>query len=160
MIFNFNHFSFRKRYDDQHCHNKPQTGNGARVWMTSCPEEMGWEFWKILKKIQLKFDHGVEKLRSDHAIEDLRLDHAGRQLSFCHWDRELSSLPLSWVFYRCGGGRVFRVPTSEDELRSKTSWDVPNVGGVFSIVWLRKTFKNCVSLLVSNKRRQKLINRS
>ena len=70
MIFNFNHFSliifyrsvclgfelFRLRvqvcsqlqftlvhkgYDNHHCHNKLQTGNGAEVWITSCPEEMG-----------------------------------------------------------------------------------------------------------------------
>ena len=53
---------------------------------------------------KLVSDHGVEKLRSDQAVEDLRLDHAGRQLSFCHWGRELSSLPLSWVFYRCSSG--------------------------------------------------------
>ena len=31
----------RKEYDNHHCHNKPQTGNEAGVWMTSCPEEMG-----------------------------------------------------------------------------------------------------------------------
>ena len=30
----------RKGYDNHHCHNKPQTGNGVGVWMTSCPEEM------------------------------------------------------------------------------------------------------------------------
>ena len=29
-----------KGYDNHHCHNKPQTGNEAGVWMTSCPEEM------------------------------------------------------------------------------------------------------------------------
>ena len=31
----------RKGYDNHHCHNKPQTGNGTGVWMTKCPEEMG-----------------------------------------------------------------------------------------------------------------------
>ena len=31
----------RKGYDNHHCHNKPQTGNRAGVWMTSCPEEVG-----------------------------------------------------------------------------------------------------------------------
>ena len=36
--------------------------------------------------------------------------------------------------------------------------DVPRVGGVVGIVWLRKTFKNCVSLLVSKSRSQKQIN--
>ena len=35
---------------------------------------------------------------------------------------------------------------------------MPNVWGGVSIVWLQKTFKNCVSLLVSKNRSQKLIN--
>ena len=44
--------------------------------------------WKILEKIQLSSDHGVEKLSSDHGVEklgsdhrvyDLRLDKAGKQ---------------------------------------------------------------------------------
>ena len=100
------------------------------------PRRDGLRIWKILKKIQLS---------SDQAIEDLRLDHVGRQVIFCHQGRELSSLPLSWDFYCCGGGQVFWVPTSEDELRSKTSRDVLNVGVVVSIVGLWKTFKNCLS---------------
>ena len=59
------------------------------------PRRDGLRIWKILKKIQLKSnhgeeklrpdhgvekmrsDHGVEKMRSDHGVEDLRLDHAG-----------------------------------------------------------------------------------
>ena len=69
---------------------------------------------------------------------------------------EVSAIELS--FYCCGGGLVFRVPTSEDELWSKTPRDVPNVEGIVSIVWLRKTFKNSVSLLVSKNWSQKLIN--
>ena len=64
-----------KGYDNGDCHNKPQTVNGAEVWMTSCPEEMVLRIWKILKKIQLSSDHGVEKLGSDHDVEKLRLDH-------------------------------------------------------------------------------------
>ena len=28
-----------KGYDDHYCHNKPQIGNWAAVWVTSCPEE-------------------------------------------------------------------------------------------------------------------------
>ena len=40
----------RKGYDNRHYHNKPQTGNGAGVWMTSCPEEMGWEFGRFWKR--------------------------------------------------------------------------------------------------------------
>ena len=37
----------------------------------------GLRIWEILKKIQLRSDHGVKKLGSDDAVEDLRLDHAG-----------------------------------------------------------------------------------
>ena len=55
-------------------------------------------------------------------------------------------------------GWTFQISTGEDGLRSKTPWDVLNVGGDVNIVWLRKTFKNCVSLFVSKNRSQKLIN--
>ena len=47
---------------------------------------------------------------------------------------------------------------------TKINWDLKHhemcrtLGGVVSIVWLRKTFKNCVSLLMSKNRSQKLIN--
>ena len=121
------------------------------IWL-----ECGWRHaqkrwadnWEDFEK---RFSWGPTMvLRSWHQTlvlrgKDLRLDHAGRQLSFCHWGRELSSLPLSWVFYRCGGDKVFRVQTNEDELRSKIPRDLPNIGSVVSIVWLRKTFKNCLS---------------
>ena len=40
----------RKGYDNHRCHNKPQTGNEAGVWMTLCPEEMGWEFGRFRKR--------------------------------------------------------------------------------------------------------------
>ena len=55
------------------------------------PRRDGLRIWKILKKIQLRLghgvekmgsDHGVEKLGSSHAVEDSRSDHAGRQLSY------------------------------------------------------------------------------
>ena len=39
-----------KGYDNHHWHNKPQTGNGVGVWMTSCPEEMGREFGRFWKR--------------------------------------------------------------------------------------------------------------
>ena len=130
--------------------------------MTSCSEEMGWEFGRFWKR----FSRGLTMvlrswcptmvMRSWGWTMGLRswrltLDHAGRQLS---------SLPLSWVFYCCSGSYVFLVPTSEDELRSKTPRDVSNVANVVSIVWLWKTFKNCVSLLMLKSWSQKLIKRS
>ena len=40
----------RKGYDNGDCHNKPQTGNEGGVWMTSCPEETGWEFGRFWKR--------------------------------------------------------------------------------------------------------------
>ena len=123
----------RKGYDNHHCHNYPPDRKCRWSVDDVMPRRDGRRIWKILKKIQLSSDHGVEKLGSDQAVEDLRLNHAGRQLSFCHWGREWSSLLLIWVFCRCGGCKVSRVPTSEDELRSKTSWDVPNVGGIVVI---------------------------
>ena len=73
------------------------------------------------------------------------------QLGVEFWplEMELGIWPLSWVFW---------ISTGRDELRSKTPRDVLNDGSGVSIVWLRKTFKNCFSLLVSKKRSQKLIN--
>ena len=83
-----------KGYDNHHYHNKPQSGNGSGVWMDDVmPKRDGLRIWKILKKVQLSSDHGVEKLgsdhgieklKSDHGLEELRLDHAGRRLNFCH----------------------------------------------------------------------------
>ena len=93
-----------KGYDNHQSHNKPPD----RKWGWSVddimPRRDKLRNWKILKNIQLRSDHGVEKLKFDHAVEDLRLDHAGIRLSLCLWGRQLSSLPLSWVFDRCGSG--------------------------------------------------------
>ena len=69
--------------DNHHCYNKPL----HRKWDWSVDDVMpgreGLRIWKILKKIQLSSDHGVEKLGSDpdvekassHGVEKLRLDH-------------------------------------------------------------------------------------
>ena len=84
------------------CHNKPPTGNGAGVLMTSCTEEMVLRIW------------GFEK------------DGAG------FW-------PLKDVV-----GFFGSLPTEIlDRTRCAARW------GVVSIIWLAKTFKNCVSLIVS-----------
>ena len=40
------------------------------------PRRDGLRIWKILKEIQLRSDHGIEKLRSDHGVEKLKSDHA------------------------------------------------------------------------------------
>ena len=80
----------------------------------------------------------------------LRLYHVGRELSSLPWSRVVRIRPLSQSW-------VFLISTGRDELRSKKPWDLPNVGGVVSIVWLRKTFKNFVSILVSKDRSQKFV---
>ena len=48
--------------------------------MTSCPEEMGREFGRFWKKIQLSSDPGVEKLCSDPGVEKLCSDHGVEKL--------------------------------------------------------------------------------
>ena len=73
-----------------------------------------------------------------------------------YWTMEADS----WVLCHWVGSWVFRISTGSDELRSKTPRNVPNVGSGVYIVWWQKTFKNCVFLLVSKNRSQKLINRS
>ena len=40
------------------------------------PRRDGLRIWKILKKIQLRSDYGVEKLTSDHGVEKLKSNHA------------------------------------------------------------------------------------
>ncbi len=45
------------------------------------PRRDGQRIWKILKKIQLRTDHGVEKLRPDHGVEELMSDHGVEELS-------------------------------------------------------------------------------
>ena len=67
----------------------------------------------------------------------------------CHWV-EFSTVAAAVKFF---GSRP-----------AKMNWDLKHhvmcrtLGGHVSIVWLWKTFKNCVSLLVSKNRSQKLIN--
>ena len=72
----------RKVYDNHLCNNKPQTGNGAGVWMTSCPVEMVLRIWGFWKRVswELTLDHGGRELSFCHSVEKLRLDLAGRQL--------------------------------------------------------------------------------
>ena len=57
---------------------KPQKGNAAGLWMTSCPEEMVLRIWGFWKRVSWR----------------LTLDHGVKKLSFCHWGIELSFLPL------------------------------------------------------------------
>ena len=74
----------------------PQTGNGAGVWMTSCPEEMVlrmWEFWKDVSwafdrwKIELE----IRPLR--HAVEFFRSRPAEIN---CAFKRQKMCWALGW----------------------------------------------------------------
>ena len=49
-------------YDNHNCHNKPQIGNVTEVWMTSCPEVMGWEFGYFEKHVSWVLDCGWDEL--------------------------------------------------------------------------------------------------
>ena len=86
-----------------------------------------------------------------------------RQLRNWDWTMQANNWVLCHLvefFSVAATVKFFRVSTSEDELRSKTPRDVSNVGGVVSIIWYERLFKNRVSLLVSKNRSQKLINLS
>ena len=45
----------RRVYDNHNYHNKPQIGNVAEVWMTSCPEVKCWEFGLFEKHVSWVF---------------------------------------------------------------------------------------------------------
>ena len=61
---------------------------------------------------------------------------------------------MDFDHWRCSW--VFRISTDRDLKHHEMC---QTLGGGVSIVWLRKTFKNCLSLLVSKNRSQKLIDR-
>ena len=135
----------RKAYDNHHCHNKPQTGNEAGVWMTSCPEEMGWEFGRFWKR----FSWGPTMvLRGWGPNMQLRIwdwtmqadnwaSALGAENGFLCHSVEFSTVVVAVKFF---GLRP-----------AKMNWDLKHhemsrmLGGVVSIVWLRKSFKNCLS---------------
>ena len=117
--------------------------------MRSCPEEMGWEIGRFWKRFSWVL---TMVLRS--WVPAMVLRSWGPTMVFRSWS------PIMQLKFDIGPWRqavefsaIFGVSTSEDELRSETPRDW---GGV-SIVWLRKTFKNCFSLLVSKNWSQKLI---
>ena len=136
----------------------PRQKNGAGVWMISCPEEMGWEFGRFWKRFSWV---STMVWRSWVPTMVLRSWSPTMQLRIWDWTMHVDDWVChcgieNWVSYRCG---VFQVPSSEDELRSKTLWDVPNVGGGVSIVWYGRLL-GTVPLLVHKNRTQKLINSS
>ena len=97
---------------------------------------------------EVEVRHGVQKLR----IWDwtMQADNWSSAIGaengvLCH-RVEFSTVAAA---HKCFGSR-----------QAKINWDLEHVGDVVSIVWLQKTFTNCVSLLVSKNWSQKLINRS
>ena len=81
-------------YDNHNSHNKPQIGNEAGVWMTSCLEAMGWEFGDF-EKCQLGVDFGSCKTLTFCLCHlELTVGQAVGRLTFCHVDRHWDCLPL------------------------------------------------------------------
>ena len=100
------------------------------------PRRVGLRIWNILKKIQLRSEHGVEKLRSDHGVEKLGIWDWTMQAD--NWGREeFSAIELGFLPLR-------------RRVRSKTPRDVPNVGGSVSIVWYERPLR-IVSLFSCRK---------
>ena len=113
----------------------PQTGNGARVWMTSCPEEMVLRIWGFWKRVS--WDWTIKARVGYSAVES--------------W---------IWTVERCS--RVLQISTDRDLKHHKMcrTWGW-SPHSIVSIVWLAKTFKNSISLLMSPWTKvKKLINRS
>ena len=156
----------RKGYDHHHCHNKPQTGNETGVLMTSYPEEMGWEFGRFWKRfswvptivlrswvptMMLRGWGPTMMLRSWGPTTILRSWGPTKELRI--WNRIMQA--DNWVSaigaengvlchrieFSTFAVNFFRLPISEDELRSKTPRDVPNVGGRVSIVWYERLLR-------------------
>ena len=70
------HARARRMWQSQMSLKKTQIGNENGVWMRSCPEARGWEFWWFLKK-EVSWD-----LSLCEASWDLKLDEAS-------WDSDL-----------------------------------------------------------------------
>ena len=113
--------------------------------MSSCPEEMDWEFGRFWKR----FSWGPT----------MALRSWSPTMQLCIWDWTLRA--DNWVSaigaengVLCHWFEFFTVAAAVKFIRSqpaKMNWDLKHyemcrtLGGVVSIVWLRKTFKNCVS---------------
>ena len=116
--------------------------------MTSCPEAMvlrSWRFWK-------------------RGNWEWTLGHVGRHLGclplrqtveveFRPWCWEVGVRPGSWDFEVGPWKTIVEFLPLGHRVEFRSLKDV-------CIVWIRKTFKNCVSLFVSKNRSQKLINGS
>ena len=134
----------RKGYDNNHCHNKPQTENEAGVWMTSCPEEMGWEFGRFWKR----FSWGPTMvLRSWSPTMQLRIWDWTMQAN--NWVSTIGA--ENWVLcHWVGFSTVAATVKFFGSRPAKMNWDLKHheicrTLGTVSIVWLRKTFNNCLS---------------
>ena len=132
-----------KGYDNHHCHNKPQTGNEAGVWMTSCPEEkdFSWVLTMVLRNwgptMVLRCWVLTMALRSWDPTMVLRSWSPSMELKV-----DIGPWRQTVVFSTVAVAiKFFQVLTSEDELRSKAPQDVPNVGGVVSIVWYERLLR-------------------
>ena len=69
---------------------KPQTGNGAGVWMTSCAEEMGWEFEDFKNHASWGFEIGPCRQTIEFLPLGQRIEFSAIELSFLPSWRRLS----------------------------------------------------------------------
>ena len=78
----------RRGYDNHNCHNKPQIGNVTGVWMTSCPEAMGWEFGDFEKQsVGDKMPNWEPAAdRGLWALSDTRLSNPAKMRKKYCWD--------------------------------------------------------------------------
>ena len=58
----------RRGYDNNNGHNKPLIGNETGVWITSCPEAMGWEFGNFEKHVSWTEDAEVRASGRQRAL--------------------------------------------------------------------------------------------
>ena len=75
----------RRGYDTHNCHNKPQIGNATGVWITSCPEAMGWEFVYFEKQSigdkMLNWEPAADK--GLWVLSDPRLSNPAKMRKYC-----------------------------------------------------------------------------
>ena len=117
-----------------------------------------WEFGRFWKRIswELTLDDVGRKLGCLPQWQTVEVGIRPRcwEVELRPWCWEVGVRPSSWDF------EVGPWKTIVEFLPLGHRVGFRPLKDVLSIVWLRKTFKNCVSLLVSKNRSQKLINGS
>ena len=119
------------------------------LWQVS---HVFWGRWKSQNRKNVYLSPYVEKSLNSKVIKIFVPELRSRKCFSC-FGIPMFYVYMLWTFYVHFTYPYYGYGTTGPR-------DVPNVGGVVSIVWLRRSFKNWVSLLVSKNRSQKLINGS